>query len=184
MNPITAHDLLKAFLNLHGLSPNLSDWTEDELAWNPPRLIRLMRLKAMFLAFGIEWDPVAFTEGKCVDTVLASDSIRNQAKAELGIPVQDLTVNQLRFLFLILYQHRKCVAAVLSSGPDEAGGVFLLACKRIFDIQQAIQTKIAPIDDLLAEMIDPRKRSFTINQLIQDYEYPADDLHQIECDWY
>lgn len=184
MSQFTAHDLLSAFLDLHGLAPDLSEWTEEKLAYNPPRLIRLKRLKAMFLAFGMAWDPYAFTEGGCVDKVLTADSIKNQAKAELGILVQDVSAPQLRFLFVILYRHRKCVEAVFSSGADDGGGVFLLAWKKIFDVHQAIQAKIAPIDDLLAAMIDPRKRSFTINQLIQDYGYPLDDLHQIDGDFY
>jgi hypothetical protein len=184
MTQITAHNLLQAFLDLHGLAPDLLDWTEEKLAYNPPRLIRLKRLKAMFLAFGMEWDPVAFTEGKCVDTVLAVDSIKNQAKAELGVPELDVGAHHLRFFFGVLYRHRKCVAAVLRSGMDEAGGLFLLACKKIFDVQEAIQAKITPIDDLLIEMIDTLKRAFTTDQLIRDYGYPSDDLHQIDCDWY
>jgi hypothetical protein len=179
---ITAHELLHAFLEMHGLAPNLSDWTEEGLAWNPPRHIRLRRLKAMFLAFGIAWDPMGFTEGRCVDTVLAFDSIKNQAKAELGIPLQDMTAHHLRFFFVSFADTARPLRQYCPAGWTKRTGFFLLACKKIADVQQAIQTKIDPIDSLLAEMIDPRKQSFTVEQLIQDYGYPIDDLHKIDCD--
>jgi len=63
---ITARDLLYGFLELRGLTPDLSQWTEEGLADNPPRLFRLRRLRAVFRAFGIAWEPASFIEGKFI----------------------------------------------------------------------------------------------------------------------
>src|SRR5262245_35561126 len=60
---ITARDLLLEFLELRSLSPKLEDWTEEALANNAPRLIRLRRLAALFRAFELPWDPSEFMEG-------------------------------------------------------------------------------------------------------------------------
>ena len=63
---ITARTLLLRFLELEDLTPKLSHWNERTLSFNPPRLIRMQQLRVLFRAFGIPWDPPAFTKGEFI----------------------------------------------------------------------------------------------------------------------
>src|SRR5947207_2126213 len=60
---ITARDLLLAYLDLRVMAPKVSDWTDEFLFANSPRLFRLKRLVALFKAFDIEWNPPSFADG-------------------------------------------------------------------------------------------------------------------------
>ena len=63
----SALDLLRQYLELCRYTPDHRDWNERALEKNPPRLIRLQRLKALFHAFGILFDPSSFQEGDFID---------------------------------------------------------------------------------------------------------------------
>lgn len=47
-----------------------------------------------------------------------------------------------------------------------------------------LEKTILTIDGLLAEMIDPKGKSFRVEQLIQKYDYPEDDLNAIDREWH
>jgi hypothetical protein len=184
---ITAHSLLLGFLELRGFSPKLADWTEERLSDNPPRLIRLRRLIAMFRAFGLPWDPESFTEGRFIDprhprytTLLA------KIAEELPVGSREWATDyQLPGFFQRLLDYRIRVDGVLSysSGVLEASGLFLHAHRKVQELNQVVRDHVANIDNTLAALISPEDSSFSVGQLIRDYGYADVDLLQIDLDW-
>jgi hypothetical protein len=184
---ITALSLLLAFLELQGLSPKLADWTEERLSDNPPRLIRLRRLIAMFRAFGLPWDPESFTEGTFIDpkqprytTLLA------KLADELPVGSREWATDyQLPGFFQMLLDYRIRVGGVLSysSGVLEASGLFSHAHRKVQELNRVIRDNVAGIDDTLAALINPEGLSFSVGQLTRDYGYPDVDLFEIDLDW-
>jgi hypothetical protein len=184
---ITAHSLLVGFLELRGFSPKLADWTEERLSVNPPRLIRLRRLIAMFRAFGLPWDPESFTKGEFIDpkhprykTLMAKlvDEMPERAR-------ERASDYQLPEFFAILLDYRIRVDDVLSfsSGVLEASGLFSHALRKMQELNRVIRDNVAGIDDTLAALINPEGLSFSVGQLTRDYGYPDVDLFEIDLDW-
>jgi hypothetical protein len=185
---ITAHSLLYRFLELRSLTPELGHWTEERLSGNPPRLLRLRQLTALFRAFGIPWDPPSFVEGKFIDPE------QPRYAALLLKLVTEMTegsdrwvaAHQLPEYFAILYDYRERVDKVLSfsSGLLEASGLYLHAHLKAGELNQVIRDNVAIIDDSLAALISPEGTAISIEQLVRDYRYPNVDLDEIDLAWF
>jgi len=50
-------------------------------------------------------------------------------------------------------------------------------------VSNSISSKAKKIRTILASFIDPNKRKFTEDNLIQDFYYPTADLFEIDMDW-
>lgn len=140
---VTALDLLYGFLDLQRMASKLEEWTEDKLRDNPPRLIRLRRLKALFRAFGIPWNPVAFRTGEFLGRggeLLKPIDARyvpflEQMQAEMPDVVRDISSfrkNQLFVMFRLLLRYRESLEALLSlsRGVMATSGLHFYAHKK------------------------------------------------------
>src|SRR5579884_3417323 len=131
---LTAHDLLHHYLDLKGLTPDLAEWTEEQLGDNPPRLYRLRRLFALFQAFGIPQDPEGFRAGAFIDTEHPGYAFLLQQ----GDPDRPGVLrerrwagrNQIPDFFAWLLEYRETLEKALSfnSAVLEASGLYRLAC--------------------------------------------------------
>lgn len=187
-NAATAHSLLLAFLELRSLSPDLADWTEERMASNPPRLYRLRRLVALFRAFGIPWDPRAFTRGLFIDPEqprYASTLSRLTTEMPTGSGCWD-DGDQLPRYFSILYDYREQVDGVLrySSGVMAASGLYLQAHSKADELNRVISANVRVIDEVLAALISPEAAVFSVEHLERDFSYPDVDLAEIDLDWW
>lgn len=50
-------------------------------------------------------------------------------------------------------------------------------------VLKALKTEITEIDSVLSLLIDPEKRDFSVSVLIEEYDYPKEDLSKISTDW-
>ena len=184
---ITARSLLLGYLELRRLSPELTDWTEERLSGNPPRLVRLRRLAAMFRAFGLPWDPPGFAEGNFIqpeDPRYAGALARLAARMPRGAPGR-AAAHHLPDFFAILFDYRTRVDSVLSfsSGVLEAGGLYLSAYRTAEELNQVIRDHVAIVDDILVALVSPEGASFSVEALARDYGYPDVDLLAIDVEW-
>jgi hypothetical protein len=111
----SALDLLRQYLELCRYTPDHRDWNERALEKNPPRLIRLQRLKALFHAFGILFDPSSFQEGDFIDWKdpvyevflerARSQFLREEAEGRLSGTIE-LTAFYLKPVFESLLKYR------------------------------------------------------------------------------
>ena len=187
---ITARDLLAGFLELRGLTSNFDNWTEELLSGNPPRLIRLRQLEALFQAFGVPWDPQSFVKGKFIQpehprygSLLSKLSAEFLEETTHSVWTAD---NRLPRFFATLFDYRMRVEGVLSFSNLilTASGLFKLACDNICELNRIIRNNIVNIDDTLAALISPEMAAFPIEQIVRDYGYPDVNLCKIDGDWW
>ncbi|MCL2871609.1 MAG: hypothetical protein FWF41_01280 [Betaproteobacteria bacterium] len=192
---ITARSLLLGFFDLHSLSPDFDDWTEERLSDNPPRLFRLRQLMAMFRAFGLPWDPSAFTEGGFIQPEhpryasllpsLKNELLKANPKEMPMREYKGIVNDQLPDFFAILFDYRMCVDEVLSfsSGVLEASDLYLLAYQKAEALNKIIRSHVAAVEDTLTTLISPQGASFTVEQLVRDYGSPDVDVSEIDEEW-
>ncbi len=190
MQEITARDLLSAFLELRRMSPEFSDWTEERLNNNPPRLLRLQRLMALFRAFRVPWAPSSFIIGKFVqpDDSRYASMLRRLADEIPEGPNRSmrLTETDLPALFQVLYEYRERLDSGLcyTGGFLEASGGCLYAIRKIDRVNGGIRANLAVIEDLLVEIICPDDVVFSVEQMVRDHDYPDVNLNEIDDDWF
>jgi hypothetical protein len=189
---ITALALLGEFFDLERLQPNFDEWTEERLANNPPRLFRLRRLIALFKAFQIAWNPRQFLAGEFIQPeqpryAALAKRIRENQSARFSGPFTSRSFGDfyLREYFEILIEYRGRIESVLdfSNGVLEVSGFFLLAHLKAGDMNRVIIENLPLIDNILSELICPEGATFTVEQLIQNYGYPAVDLTELDIQW-
>jgi hypothetical protein len=186
---IGARDLVDAYLDLWGLSREIDTWTEEAQASNPPRLIRLRRLMAMFNAFDLAWDPEGFPRGEFLNESKADYS---GFIAKIRAEMPDLLSREgkqgsfdLSRCFQALFGYRYRLQQVLgfSDGVLEVSGASLYALLKIREANTVVKGVVGPIEDMLADLIDPTGRRYSVEALVRDYGYPEDDLDAIDDAW-
>jgi len=192
---VSALELLRQYLELCRYTPDQRDWNEQALEPNPPRLIRLQRLKALFHAFGIPFDPQSFQEGgfiDCEDPVyeVFLERARSQFLKE-GTEGRHSGTNQvtafyLRPVFKNLLKYRIALEEPLTfnRGVSVAGDLFYFEFLKINELNRVIRDHIAIIEDLLVEVISPTRRTFSRKQLVKEHGYPDVDLDEIDFNWF
>lgn len=168
--------------------PDLQAWSEERLADNAPRLVRPWQLMALFKAFGIPWNISLFRDGGFITEDRPRSSLLQRAAAEMRAEHSDRhgqTADDLPMLFSILLGFREDVEQTLRSSTGmEASGLLLWAHQKIRQANDTIRQAAQPIDEILVELISSDGKRFALPELIQDYGYPADDLDQIDEDWW
>ena len=172
-----ASALVTSYLELSHLAGDPATWSEARFSNNPPRAIRLRRLVALFRAFGLPWDVVAFVRGALVDPTHPGHA----ALREVPGPARREELPQ---LFARLFDYRLQVDRVLqfNSTVMEASGYFALGVQRIEQVNRPIYEAVRPIDELLGALIDPERRRFTRDQLVA-HGFPTDELDELDADW-
>jgi hypothetical protein len=178
---LAARDLLYRFLELRSLTPDFDEWSEDRLAGNPPRLVRLRRLIALFRAFKIDWDPVSFAAGHFIQP----ESPRYAPLLERWVAQMPAAMArklgsqnyQLPEFFSILLRYRESVQAALffSSGVSEASGLYAYAYGKVEELNRIIRDHVAIVDDILVALIGPEAKTVAVEQLPMETSYPEDD---------
>lgn len=125
-----SHELLRNYLDLKALAPDLSQWTEEQLQANPPRLVRLKRLLALFSAFGIPLDPEGFARGRFFEGRTSSYGLYERLWNDMPRTHRRSTERwpwELQDCFEHLLRYRERLRAVLdfNDGVMEASGLTL-----------------------------------------------------------
>jgi hypothetical protein len=184
-----SHDLLRNYLDLKALAPDLSQWTEEQLQANPPRLVRLKRLLALFSAFGIPLDPEGFAHGRFFEGRPSSHGLYEKLWNDMPTPHRrspERWPGELQDCFEHLLRYRERLRAVLefNDGVMEASGLTLYAVKKSDDFNLIIQKHLPQIDDLLVLMISPEGTTFRRSELTAGFGYPDADLDEIDLRWF
>jgi hypothetical protein len=182
---VTALTLLDAFDDYCANEPKNRAWDEDQLKNAPAALCRLRQVKALFAAFDLPLEPEDFINGRF---------IRNQPEryeplverlrpsmrpdfAERASPrTLDVVFETLRSYRLGMSRGRRSAGDFLSY----SGVLAHVVEDVIVPINREVERVLEPIDSLLAELIAPDRRSFTIGDLIDRYGYPDEDADELE----
>ena len=181
---VTAHHLLYCYLEFGILVPEVKNWTEEDLIDNPPRFHRLKMLQSMLRAFGIN-DLVGFRTGKFIEE---NDSRRYERALSL-ISEEKISSDKnycLPECFASLIQHREEVEYVMNfgSGAYSFGSTLLRdTYQKIWDFIAVIKEEAKAIDAIIVAIISPEEKSFSVGQLIREYDFPCIDIMTIDLDW-
>jgi hypothetical protein len=186
---VTARDLLRLFLELRRLQPDMRQWSEVGLTGDPPLDYRSEQLFVLFRAFGIDGGPDSFTEGKFIalqspryDSLIARLATEMPSAVEHGL--EDARFD-LRWMFAWLLEYRERVEATLSfpAGLLAASGLGFIAYQKAVELTRVIQANVASIDDILIAVISPEGKTHAVDQLARDYGYPDVNLSAIDAEW-
>jgi len=182
-----AKTLLAKYLDLLGYTPDVADWTEEKLGDNPPRYHRLLRLQALFAAYGLPWDVPAFRQGEFITDVGRYQPVWERMLAEYDDDRmrEHNDEHAFRYFFRSLLGYRERVDRVLGyhSGVMMASGLYAYACVKVHEVNEPLRHQVEPIEDLLAEFISPTWQTFPRAELVRDFGYSDVDLWAIDADW-
>lgn len=186
MSHPTAEAFVSEFIELRGLAPQLEVWrSRDAFLANPPRRIRLLRLRAMAAALGLRWDPVGFPSGTAVDTT----DLRHRARLdeiEGFLPGgRGVELAQLDTYFEVLFAYRSRLDACMrfSGGVLETSGLHLAAHVQIGGWNRDLAPIAARVDRLLGLLLDPASRAFSESELVRDHGFPSESVLDVDIEW-
>lgn len=205
-------DLLELILDFIDLTPNEHEWNYRALKHNKPRQVRLLQIKSLLKAFEFQEtkttyfekviDYINFDLKKEIKSLLQGEFIENKNLGNfeelidyattymiknnhnLGRPIR---LAELRFIFpkLVEYKIKMRALTNFNNGWIEASGTFVYF--HIF-LTNSISSRLAgqsdELDQVLELFINPKKYVFTEIELIKKYNFPTDNLAEIDLENY
>lgn len=100
-----------------------------------------------------------------------------------GEPV--LTGADLRVVWERAFRFRRDAEGLVdfNGGVYEASGWHGCAVELAESMSRGVYDTVRDLDDLLADIVDPRRRVFSREELIQSFGFPDVDLFDIDCEW-
>lgn len=204
MTNLNATHLLEKVFEFIAMTPDEKDWDVAKLKTNRPRQVRLQRIEALLVAFGLYERKSKGLFGSTssiktgIQSLLSGDFISNLDDAtisaiddyvtkQLNDPFFDRKISggEVRFIYQYLIRYRKQVNTLqtFNSGWLEASGKLTqYAIGLTNTITANLDGKTEELDYLLGLIINPNGYSFTEQELIEKYSYPDVDLMHIDID--
>lgn len=197
----TALSLLEKLIEFIEMTNESVEWSFEEQSGNPPKLVRLQEIQSLMKAFvpelitlnDIRWSIENFFAGN----FLLNRSLEEYSKlihmidktidvSRLsGTPKVKLDVYDLRTNFSDLLDFYIKLQKLLNHNLNymEINYSYLFSYVVTDAINGFIRSETIAISNLLVEFIDPQKRSFTEEELVANFKYPAVDLIGLDHDW-
>ncbi len=195
----TAVDLLNAVIEFTGMTPNAEDWSFKVQKLNDPRFIRLQRIMSLFGAFVPE--TLAKDERESIEKFYSGDFIQTREIEEYGklidlmhdtISKSDFGIGSRREIYLdhlefnyrdLLHFYTRMKKLSYNGGIMEISYPYFFSYIVTKSISDSMSQKVKELEAFLSLFIDPYQISYTLSELIKDYEYPEEDLFEIDLDW-
>jgi len=176
---IKSIDLLHKFFKLKSLT-NSEEWSEENFKDNEPRLYRYQQLKAIFLAFDIPFDIDKFMSGEFINhTDKKYSKIINNISNDIEYKINPKELNTI-FKRLLEYCDSLQRTLYINDGILLCNNEFAYTIKKINITNKSIKNNLSEIENILANIINPENKSFTIKELNNKYGYPMVDLNLID----
>lgn len=192
----TAGNFLRAASEFERMTPDRATWTEQHLAENPPRRVRLRRLHALAKAFDIQPGFEALWSGDFIarrpferyerlrqrvqeDCETRFPDVLHTARGK-SLSSQGVTWSY-RKLFEFLVTHAYPMLNV-NGGVLEASGYFLYPLYQVDEVLKGLPEKLRPIEEVVGLIIEPDGRAFTEEELAA-HGWPEEDLSEIDAEW-
>jgi len=204
----TAIDLIEKIFEFEAMTPNQDEWVEQMLINNKPRLVRLQQLKSLLFAFGI----IQFDSQKVnfiskpnhqiqdltkvgILSILNGDFIKTRELTSYEKPIlyieqnsftkEPVDIYELKSFYCNLMRYRIYIYNVFkwNSSVLEATSVGFHAAHILAkEINNKIGKDIKGVDDFIIQIISPQKKEFSEQELIDNYNFPKDDLLDIDIE--
>jgi len=208
---LTAIDLIEKILEFKAMTPNQDEWVEHMLINNKPRLVRLQQLKSLLFAFGIIQldsqkknsfvNSISKPNYQIQDltkvgilSVLNGDFIKKRELSSYEKPISYIEQNsfkkepvdiyQLESFYYFLMQYRINIYSVFKwkSNVLEASVGFHAVNILTKEINNKISENIKVVDNFLIQIISHQEKEFSEQELIDNYNFPKDDLLEIDIE--
>lgn len=196
-----AIDLLDKVIDFKELTPDSDNWTLDEIKSNPPRLIRLKQIQSLAQAF------LKNSKGECivpddpgsvVSSILKGDFIKRRRissyckavafiKQYLGEDdLREIYLDELAYIYPLWTNYKLQINSLLSFN-SRFMVCGLTSIKFTYWVTDSISSnlleKCTDLNKALELILNPKGLTFTENVLIKKYNYPVDDLKEIDLDF-
>lgn len=194
---LSAKDVLKLFLELTELSPNIDEWDEKHFSDNPPRFYRFRQLKILFDVYSLgsfkDFINGDFIENRPLEQFKQLIIRVNQLEKEylpeesLGNYTEKNNLDHfmLEYMFKYLMSYRLTLNKALNfnGGVLEFSGLFRFAIFQIGHLNEVIHKEVISIDEILSFIISPGGESFSVDELVSKYGFPNVDIKEIDNEW-
>lgn len=195
MKNYTAFEFLPLYFEFKAMTPDISQWNEKSLKDNPPRFYRLLQLKSLIKAFGLEIDLSEFESGNFIHKKDISEykfllkGLEKFAQIENNKDETDEIDNSdIEHVFRQYFKLLEAIFIVKScnSGLIEVKSVsarFTYTTSKLFVEELNNLQHLMRIEMIIASIIDPESREYSKSDLIEKYNFPDVDLFDIDLDW-
>lgn len=197
---ITAITLLDKALEFESMTFDRSDWDLEKLKDNPPRFVRLQQLMVLLKIF----TPETFNDqniASSINSLLNGDFIyqRDIMKyAELFKSMDEVITSAKHFLkqqnewdsshlqdnFTNLIAFKRKVNKLLehNHGIMEASYPYYYSIIMTSEISEKLNIK--KMDEFLSLVIDPQKKCYEKDTLIREFNFPKDDVFDLDLEYW
>lgn len=206
----SAIDFLDKIFEFTEMTPNPSEWNLNALKSNPPRFIRLQQIDSLTKAFfDTDSNQTIVSKIKNIfkgkdtltihsilngDFILARDISDYHELILLMEKVKDrnedlsnITTGQLIMPYQNMLKYKREIRNLLTfnSGWLEANSI---PVRYSIDLTNSISKNLlgtfSELDNVLELFISPKRLTFTEQELKEHYQYPSNDLREVDMDFY
>jgi hypothetical protein len=201
----TAETIIPKLIDFVSLTPNRAEWNEEKIKSNLPRYIRYKRLISLIKAFNLNCSIEGLYDGyflrkknifkkaryfnKLNENKYFQDEI-NRIKKLIPNYKKEINVYD-EYLNYKLWQHLLRLATHIIKfkndtkylSPNIVGDKYALELIHSFYTKNNLE-QVKKIHTILGILMDPEQRIISLTTLINSFNYPDDDLAQIDAEWY
>ena len=199
-------DLIEKIIEFTAMTPDSATWTYNSLKENEPRLIRLKQIDSLISAFIPEIKNTnltekltgllsskktkltkvvngEFIENRSLDAYIAFTNLIKQEAESSTLNKIDIT--DIKNTFILLMSYKKNLRQLINFNNDwlEVSRITsLFSIKLTNKISSNLLGQYDELDKVLELIINPKNLSFSETELISNYNFPKDDLDEIDLD--
>ena len=199
-------DLIEKIIEFTAMTPDSATWTYNSLKENEPRLIRLKQIDSLISAFIPEIKNTNLTEkltglisskktkltkvvsGEFIENrsldayIVFTNLIKQEAESST---LNKIDITDIKNTFILLMSYKKNLRQLINFNNDwlEVSRITsLFSIKLTNKISSNLLGQYDELDEVLELIINPKNLSFSETELISNYNFPKDDLDEIDLD--
>jgi hypothetical protein len=189
-----ARIIIADYIELKTLVSGEIPWNELTLIHNPPRYLRIVRIKACMRALNLKCEDFRdFETGVSIRGMKSDSFLKVEELLWTGFSIDrseyideesDSFFSASNHFYMLLssrlniYRFHAQRDAVLA-----ASGHFLTPVLVIDKIEEQLKSSSAVLDQALCILLNPQGLSWTLSELIDQFDFPSEDLDAIDLDW-
>lgn len=184
--------LVQDYLELNSMTLGFSEWTDEHFKDNPPRLLRLQRIRACLSCLEIEVaDFHSFEKGDWVKPVSEEllETIQLVLKTPFELDYEQYIRPEDRYpemyhfgkflsIRVVLYKLSSIRKSVLA-----ASGHFLTPVLVLHHLEKKVEAECLALDEVLQLLLNPKELRLEHQTMVTDFGFPDVDLDEIDFDW-
>jgi len=194
---LKAIDLINMLIEFKVMQKDKDTWEAEKLKDNPPRYYRFLRISALCKAFlndNSKENICGFENGnflKDSDTIFDAAANFIVANSRGSFEAEKVKNSQTAYEFQAVFERLFRFKQELTSLKNFNSSVWAASFPYLATVEftNNVTKSIAKnhekvIDDLLELIVNPDNKSFTEQELIEQFDYPRVNLSNIDDDWW